>query len=301
MKYPILYRLEYWLARLFWALLAALPVTAASNLGAWLGAGLARVPALARRVEQNLHLVMPELAPGQRAAIITGVWLNLGRTVAELPHLRNFTLTERTPDQGQIQVVGAENLTKFQDSGQGRGCLLFGGHLANWELMYLVTAKLDQPMHVVYRAANNPLIDGWLWQVRKASSLGALAKGRTAARGILAALKQGDPVGMLVDQKMNDGIAVPFFGRPAMTAPALAQLALREHLAVVPVRCERLDGAAFRVTFLDPLAYSESGDRTADVAALMGQVNEILEDWIRARPEQWLWPHNRWPRQGLPE
>ncbi|MDP6876231.1 MAG: lysophospholipid acyltransferase family protein, partial [Alphaproteobacteria bacterium] len=177
----------------------------------------------------------------------------------------------------------------------GRAALLFGGHLANWEMMYTVTAKLGHPMHVVYRAANNPLIDAWLWQVRKDSALSALAKGRTAARGILAALKRGEPVGMLVDQKMNDGIAVPFFGRPAMTAPALAQLALRQDLPVLPVQCERLDGASFRVTFLDPLPYRKGGDHGDDVAAMMEQVNQMLEDWIRARPEQWLWPHNRWP------
>jgi KDO2-lipid IV(A) lauroyltransferase len=293
MKHPIRYRLEHWLARLFWALLAALPLATASNLGARLGMLLGRLPALARRAERNLHLAMPELDRRERAAIIAGVWQNLGRTLAELPHLGSFTVTEGAPEQGQIQVVGVKKLADQQ--GQGRGSLLFGGHLANWELMHLVTAKLDRPMHVVYRAANNPLIDGWLEQVRKNSSLTALAKGRTAARGILTALKQGDPVGMLVDQKMNDGIAVPFFGRPAMTAPALAQLALQQHIAIIPVRCERLAGAAFRITFLDPLAYRESGDRAADVAAVMELVNGMLEDWIRARPEQWLWLHNRWP------
>ncbi len=293
MIHPIRYRLEFWLARLFWALFAALPAATASNLGARLGAVLGRLPALARRAERNLHLAMPELDRRERAAIIAGVWQNLGRTLAELPHLCDFTLTEGVPAQGQIQVVGAEKLAKQQD--HGRGSLLFGGHLANWELMNLVTAKLGRPVHLVYRAANNPLIDGWIWQVREGSSLSALAKGRTAARGILSALKQGDPVGMLVDQKMNDGIAVPFFGRPAMTAPALAQLALQQNLAILPVRCERLAGAAFRVTFLDPISYRQCGNRKEDVAAVMGLVNNMLEDWIRARPEQWLWLHNRWP------
>lgn len=293
MKHPIRYRAEYWLARLLWTLFAALPVATASNFGAGLAVVLGRLPPLRRRADRNLRLAMPELDQHKRAAIISGVWQNLGRTLAELPHLENFTLTEGAPGQGEIQVVGAEKFIEQQD--QVRGCLFFGGHLANWELMYLVAAKLDRPVHVVYRAANNPLIDGWLSQVRKGVSLSALAKGRTAARGILTALKQGDAVGMLVDQKMNDGIAVPFFGRPAMTAPALAELALRQDLAITPMRCERLAGAAFRVTFLDPLSHSETGDHAADVMALMSLVNNMLEDWIRARPEQWLWLHNRWP------
>ena len=298
MKHLVRYRLELYLARLFWALFAALPLATASGLGGTLGRLLGHVPALARRAESNLSLAMPELQPRERAGIIAGVWQNLGRTVAELPHLEAFVLTNEEPGPGQIQVVGSEKLTQHLAAGENKGqaALLFGAHLANWELMYVVTARLGYPVHVVYRAANNPLIDAWLWRIRESSALSALAKGRAAAQGILAALKRGEPVGMLVDQKMNDGIAVPFFGQPAMTAPALAQLALRQDLAVLPVHCERLAGASFRVTFMEPLSYRKSGDHSIDVTAMMGQVNEMLEDWIRERPEQWLWLHHRWPK-----
>ena len=298
MKHLVRYRLELYLARLFWALFAALPLATASGLGGTLGRLLGHVPALARRAESNLSLAMPELQPRERAGIIAGVWQNLGRTVAELPHLEAFVLTNEEPGPGQIQVVGSEKLTQHLAAGENKGqaALLFGAHLANWELMYAVTARLGHPIHVVYRAANNPLIDDWLWRIRESSALSALAKGRAAAQGILAALKRGEPVGMLVDQKMNDGIAVPFFGQPAMTAPALAQLALRQDLAVLPVHCERLAGASFRVTFMEPLSYRKSGDHSIDVTAMMGQVNEMLEDWIRERPEQWLWLHHRWPK-----
>ena len=298
MKHPVRYRLELYLARLFWAMFAVLPLATASGLGGTLGRFLGHVPALARRAESNLSLAMPELQPRERAGIIAGVWQNLGRTVAELPHLEAFVLTNEEPGSGQIQVVGSEKLTQYLAAGENKGqaALLFGAHLANWELMNAVTARLGHPIHVVYRAANNPLIDAWLWRIRESSALSALAKGRTAARGIFAALKRGEPVGMLVDQKMNDGIAVPFFGQPAMTAPALAQLALRQDLAVLPVHCERLAGASFRVTFMEPLSYRKSGDHSIDVTAMMGQVNEMLEDWIRERPEQWLWLHHRWPK-----
>ena len=298
MKHLVRYRLELYLARLFWALFAALPLATASGLGGTLGRLLGHVPALARRAESNLSLAMPELQPRERAGIIAGVWQNLGRTVAELPHLEAFVLTNEEPGPGQIQVVGSEKLTQHLAAGENKGqaALLFGAHLANWELMNAVTARLGHPIHVVYRAANNPLIDDWLWRIRESSALSALAKGRAAAQGILAALKRGEPVGMLVDQKMNDGIAVPFFGQPAMTAPALAQLALRQDLAVLPVRCERLAGASFRVTFLEPLSYRKSGNHGIDVTAMMGQVNGMLEDWIRERPEQWLWLHHRWPK-----
>ncbi|MBT3370630.1 MAG: lauroyl acyltransferase [Rhodospirillaceae bacterium] len=294
MKHPVRYRLELYLAQLFWALFAALPVAMASSLGGALGGLVGRLPPLARRAERNLQLAMPELSQPERTAIIAGVWQNLGRTLGELPHLRDFTLTEDPPGPGQIQLVGGEKL--LAHVGQARGAILFGGHLANWELMPVVVAGHAEAAHVVYRAPNNPLIDKWLQDFRKGIALSTLAKGPAAARGLLSALKGGQSVGMLVDQKMNDGIAVPFFGLPAMTAPALAQLALRQDIAVLPMRCERLDGTAFRMTVMDPLPHIKSGDHKADVAAMMGQVNDLLEGWIRERPEQWLWLHHRWPK-----
>jgi KDO2-lipid IV(A) lauroyltransferase len=94
---------------------------------------------------------------------------------------------------------------------------------------------------------------------------------------------------------MNDGIPVPFFGRPAMTAPALAQLALRFDCAIVPARVERLKGARFRLTVFPPLELPRTGNRHADTLAIMTRVNAILESWIRARPELWFWLHRRWP------
>ena len=80
-----------------------------------------------------------------------------------------------------------------------------------------------------------------------------------------------------------------------MTAPTVALLALRFECDVLPARVERLDGARFRLTIEPPLPLPDTGDRAADVAALMTAVNATLERWIRERPEQWFWVHRRWP------
>ena len=115
-----------------------------------------------------------------------------------------------------------------------------------------------------------------------------------AARRAVAALRSGAHLTMLADQKLNDGIPVPFFGRPAMTTSALASLALRFDCDVLPARVERLEGAHFRLTVFPALPLPRSGNAHADVAALMAQVNGILESWIRKRPEEWFWVHRRW-------
>ena len=122
-----------------------------------------------------------------------------------------------------------------------------------------------------------------------------IPKGAVAARRAIAMLRRGGHLTMLADQKMNDGIPVAFFGRPAMTSSALAALALRFECDVLPARVERLVGAHFRLTVFPPLPLPRSGDHHADVAALMARVNETLEAWIRDRPEQWFWLHRRWP------
>ena len=83
--------------------------------------------------------------------------------------------------------------------------------------------------------------------------------------------------------------------REPFLAPALAALALRFDCDVLPARVERLTGAHFRLTVFPPLPLPRSGDPQADAAALMAQVNAILETWVRDRPEQWFWVHRRWP------
>jgi KDO2-lipid IV(A) lauroyltransferase len=122
-----------------------------------------------------------------------------------------------------------------------------------------------------------------------------IPKGAVAARRAIAVLRRGTHLTMLADQKMNDGIPVPFFGRTAMTSSALASLALRFDCDVLPVRVERQGGARFRLTVFPRLPLPRSGDRHADVATLMARVNQILEEWIRDRPEEWFWLHRRWP------
>ena len=88
---------------------------------------------------------------------------------------------------------------------------------------------------------------------------------------------------------------MPFFGRDAMTTPIVAQLSLRFDCPAVPARVERLEGARFRLTLYPPLEPPGGESREAQVAARARQMNALFEEWIRARPEQWLWLHRRWP------
>ena len=177
------------------------------------------------------------------------MWDNLGRALAEHPHLA------RICEPASNGAAIAELLAG------GRPALLFSGHLANWEVGPSTVHRLmGGSLLSVYRAANNPWVDGM--QRRRLGARRAVAKG---ARALLRHLRRGGHVAMLVDQKQNDGIAVPFFGAPAMTAPALARLGLRFGCPILPIRVERLAGARFRFTVLPALATADTGDAAADV------------------------------------
>lgn len=274
----------------FYGLFGALPLDVASGLGG----GIARLigPRLAtsRRARANLRRSFPDLDDPAIDRILADVWENLGRVVGEFPHLPRMDFTGADP---RIEVVGAEHVADLVQD--GRAGMVVGGHLGNWEIGPFCAAALGLPTSLVYRSANNRFVERLFRHVRKGVGGDMIAKGALGARRMLEILKAGGHVGILVDQKMNDGIAVPFLGRDAMTAPALAQLALKFDLPVIMGRVVRLKGARFRVEFYSPMRAERSGDRAADIAAFMTRVNAILGVWVRDNPGQWLWLHRRWP------
>jgi KDO2-lipid IV(A) lauroyltransferase len=283
------YRIEAWLAALLFGGFGLLPLDRASALGGALARAIGPRLGLTKRARLNLRRALPELDAAATDAIVRGMWDNLGRVAAEYPHLRKIKVFA---GDGRVETRGLEHLDRALAA--GRRVILFSGHLANWEIAALAGGQYGLDIAQIYRAANNPLVDRLVGRLR--GDQGELIpKGAVASRRAVAALRRGGHLSLLVDQKMNDGIAVPFFGSDAMTAPALALFALHYDCDVLPVRIERTEGAHFRLTAYPPIALPDSVDRDAGVLALMTAVNGTLEAWIRERPEQWFWLHRRWP------
>ena len=266
-----------------------LPLDWASAIGGALARTIGPRLGISKRARLNIRRALPELADHEIAKTIAQMWDNLGRVAAEYPHLRQIRVFE---PGGRVETHGFEHMDRAVTA--GRRMIIFSGHIANWEIGMLAAVQYGAEVAQIYRAANNPLIDRMITRFR---SIGGelIPKGTVAARRAIAVLRRGAHVTMLADQKMNDGIPVPFFGRPAMTASALAALALRFDCDVLPARVERLGGARFRLTVFPPLPLPRSGDHHADVASLTTRVNQTLEGWIRDRPQEWFWVHRRWP------
>lgn len=284
-------RAEYALAATLFAFFRLIGLDASSAIGGFfLRHAGPLVRPIARRGEENLRRAFPEWSEAQVRRTNAAVFENLGRTAAEFAHLDKLVPGPR------VAIEGAERFAAVAD---GSGPAIFvSGHFANWETMTIALSAARVDYAVVYRAANNPLIDGMIIRMRaRVMSRLQVPKGKRGGRALLDALRAGKSLAMLVDQKLNDGIAAPLFGRDAMTAPAAARLSLKFGAPIVPVRVERVGGARFRIIVHDPIAFTPTGDTTADVHALTSLVNAQLERDIRERPDQWLWLHRRWPKE----
>ncbi|MDG6095231.1 lauroyl acyltransferase [Acetobacter sp. AN02] len=301
LKQPLrnaLHHAETAAARAALTLLRALGPVRASDFGGKICRMIGPYLRVSRVADRNLRLAMPELDAPERDRIIRGVWENLGRTVGEFPHLAG--LQENTPHGPGFEVTGAEHLHAAAEKG---GPVLFvSGHIGNWEMLPPAVARHGAPFASFYRAADNQMIDTLIRSLRDQAmgvSVPLFPKGARGARDALAWVAKGGRLGMLVDQKMNDGIGVRLFGHPAMTAPALAAMALRYRCTVIPGHVVRLGPARLRIVVEPPMDLPDSGDRQADVRALTQQVNDRLEAWIREKPESWLWLHRRWPKEVM--
>ncbi|MEM7766300.1 MAG: lysophospholipid acyltransferase family protein [Pseudomonadota bacterium] len=276
----------------YWAPMKALgpdrASTVAGTIFKWIGPRLSQHKTILR----NLALAFPEWTDAERQATARAAWESVGRTAGELPHLPAID----PYTSGRVEVVHPERLDAIEAS--GKGAVMISGHFANWEVMAAVICRRPVDCLVTYRALNNPHIDRRINAVRRAYGIGVLAPKGLGTRDLMRALSAGRTVALMNDQKFNQGLAVPFFGHEAMTAPGPSRLALKFDVPIVPVSTVRTGPARFRVTIHEPVEVTRTGDTDADVARVVGQITEFIEAQVRAEPGQWFWQHRRWPKSA---
>jgi Kdo2-lipid IVA lauroyltransferase/acyltransferase len=286
-----LYVVEY---ALFWSVMAlfrALGLRRASDFGGWLARNLGPSIPVTRRARRAMSLAFPDMSDKDRERHIVAMWDNLGRTFAEYPHLEKFWAVK---PGARIEISGMEHALAAID--KGRGGLFVSGHGGNWEILGRCIGDVGLKGALVYRPPNNPYVDAWIAKQRRIGMPTLAAKGGDGARVIIKMLKENAFIAMLVDQKANDGISVPLFGRDAMTSPAAPSLAIRHGAPIVPVWCERLPEQRFRVTVYPEIAQPNTGNKGKDTYELALRLNRFLEARIAENPANWLWLHSRWPK-----
>jgi KDO2-lipid IV(A) lauroyltransferase len=259
-----------------------------------LGAGLGFVFYLLDRPHRrvawaNLAQALPSRSDAERKTIVRRMFAHFGRLLFEI--LKFSTLS----DQQMLERVEFEGEDRARHAyAQGKGVLFFTGHFGYWEIHALVHGLQLQPIGVLARALDNPYLNDMLERVRSRTGNSVIYR-QGAVRRVLKTLNAGQGVALLIDQHMHspDAIWVDFFGRPAATTSTLAALALRTGAPVVPVFAVPIEGGRYRVIYEHAVAPPAAGDANA-IREFTQRCTDVLEMYVRRRPELWLWMHRRW-------
>lgn len=269
-----------------------LPIRMASALGGGLFSMIGPWLPVNRIARINLKRVFPNISQTESEQIIKGMWDNIGRTIFEYHKLH---LIDPYLQSSGFEICGIEHLDQI--IADGKPGLLFTAHLGHWEIGNYAAVKRGLQLAQVTRFLNNPFLRPAINYTQGRLAQKIIPKGKEGIWEIVAYLRQGKHVSMMLDQKMNEGIAVPFFGYDAMTAPAIAKLGLKFDCPIVPVQVERLKGVPCRVTFYPPIKYPTSGNVDEKIYQVLLQINHHIESWIRKTPSQWFWVHKRWGKE----
>ena len=285
-------RLEYWIVWLWVKTIGLLPRPLARAKGIVLGLIVYLLFGRLRRVGmRNLALAFPAMNRRERRRILRRTYISLGRQLAEVCLFPGYTR------ENVSEIVVYEGFENFERAyARRKGVLFLTAHLGAWELSAFAHSLQGHPLAIVMRSLDNARVDRLIQSYRTMHGNRTVDKD-DFGRGLLAAMRNGETVGILMDTNMTppQGVFVDFFGIPACTASGLARIALRTDAAVVPgftVWDSKLRKYILR--FDAAIELVRTGDDQADVVANTAKFTKIIEDYIRRYPDQWLWVHRRW-------
>jgi KDO2-lipid IV(A) lauroyltransferase len=279
-------RAEYCLAAVLIGTLRYLPLPLAYRIGASAARVLdLAVPKLRRIARINLSFAFPALNTAERERIIDGVFRNIARL---LLGMARFPDIDKSNVSRWISYEGLEHYTRAKEKGDG--VLIATAHLGNWELSAFAHALLTEPINVMVRPLDNPLLDCLVEQRRKLSGNHLIVK-KDAARAVMRALRHGEAVGILIDQNTSpaEGVFVNFFGKAACAGSAFVKLAYHSEAPVIlGIAFWKEETQRYVLRFYPEIPMC--GDELVDAQ----RIHACFEEIIREHPDQWMWIHRRW-------
>lgn len=283
--------LEYIAAWMGLKCLGLLPRPAARFVGASFAAAAYVIrPPLRRAAMVNLKLAFPNWTDARHRQVIRGMIRQVGWMAGEFSQFPKYT---RENIETIVVVDGFENFDAARR--RGKGVLFLTGHMSAWELAPFAQALYGYPLHFLVRPIANRRLDALINSYRCRSGNQPIEKNRSA-RLILKVLGEGGTVGVLSDHNTSlESVFVNFFGIPASTTSGLARIALRTDAAVVPGFLSwDQDLRKYRLRFEPAVELTRTGNEEADIVENTAHFTRVIEDYIRAHPDQWLWVHKRW-------
>lgn len=295
-KSPFQSRMEYIPARLILGFFGILP----RRLAVGLGILIARIGYLAlgrlRKVGmRNLEIAFPDMGEVERTRILKSAFDSLGRMLGEVSQFPRAT-PKSLEKIMEFDFDPAEQARFDAERANGRGVILAGPHLGNWEIGVFAYSAIREPLNYLARPLDNPLIEDLVAGIRARFGNRAINK-MNSVHTAIELLRSGGVLGVLPDVNVQekDGVFVPFFGIPACTTGGVALLAKRTGSMIVPL-CTVWDEASgkYRVKHGKIIDPASTGDRHQDVIETTAAITAAMEEFVRVYPDQWLWIHKRW-------
>jgi Kdo2-lipid IVA lauroyltransferase/acyltransferase len=255
-------------------------------------------PPLRRTAMFNLQLAFPNASEAERRRIVRGMVRQIGWLAGEFSQFPKYT---RENIERVVILDGEENFDAAKR--RGKGVMFLTGHMSAWELSSFAHALYGHPLHFLVRPQANAGVDRLINDYRCLSGNQPIEKNKSA-RTILKVLGAGGTVGILMDVNtiLQEGVFVNFFGVPACTTSGLARIALRTDAAVVPGFLSwDQQRRRYRLRFEQAVELSRTDNEEADVLENTARFTQVIEDQVRAHPDQWLWVHKRWKTRPLGE
>ncbi|MFO0993381.1 MAG: hypothetical protein U1E67_15790 [Hyphomicrobiales bacterium] len=272
------------LSRVYFAIARTLPLGAASNMGGFVGRSLGMTLMKDRNIARNLMIAFPNLSVAERDRLMAGIADNLGRVIAEMPHLESF---RNNTHNTHVEIEGLDYLPKSGPS------VFVGGHLSNWEVGVVALCKHLGGLNTLYSPIGVPAVDRQLQYFRAKTGANYLERNRSSLRTIFDDMENGRSVAMLIDQRVAAGPTVNFFGRPALASSLPARLAMRFNVPIIPVDGSRITPTSFVIRLHEPIRPDDYPVETREQGMTQAMMTAI-ENIVRRSPEVWFCNKARW-------
>ena len=212
------------------------------------------------------------------------MWDNYAKTFVEYMFLNKFR-----KESEHITIEGKEILDEISHS--GHPVIFVSGHFANFELMSMEITKNKIKLATIYRKLNNFFLNPLMEYIRRNYvCFNQIQKGKSGLKSCINYLQRNTSIALMIDQRLGEADRANFFNKAAHTTTLPAQLAFKYNLDIVPIFIERDQNNYFKMKVYDRI----SSNKFADRKELTLFLNKILEKMIIAKPDQWIWTHDRW-------
>ena len=237
-------------------------------------------------INSNIKRAFPKIDEINLKKISTSMWNNYGRVFAEYMFIKNFRSGELNKN---ITVEGEEILQDIKIN--KKRVVFISGHFSNFELMAMQIEKIGIKIAAIYRPLNNIFLNQIMEKIRKNYICKyQIKKGIGGIKELVKLNNDGFSTALMIDQRVSEGAKSNFFNEKAFTTTIPAQLVKKYKIPVVPIFIERFDNVKFKITVVKPINFDEN----KSVEDITDHLNKILENFIKDKPNYWIWSHNRW-------